>query len=239
LALARAVLRGVPLQAICFCRYLVEIGSGWRSDDFNAHDFVHAIKDHDIRGYAYVPLRGEWQRFDNSNRQVVVEWFGTMVADYFRGERLRITPPLAAFVPIPGSRFDTSCRDYPRTTALAEAVARALGHAAVEDIFRWKTVMPSANAFGGTRDPHALFENLSMLRPSSHSEVVLLDDVLTSGGHIQACAARLREVGVDVTRAVCAACSSTIRPAAPFEPHVVEIPDWAPPQHSVLVSGDL
>jgi hypothetical protein len=223
------VLRGVLVQAICFCRYLVEIGSDWRGDDFNAHDFVHAIKDRDIRGYAYLPLRGGWRRFDNSNRQAVVEWFGTMVADYFRSEHLEMTP-LASLVPIPGSRFDTRRRDCPRTTALAEAVARALGQTAVEDIFRWKTVMPSASAFGGTRDPHALFENLSMLRPLRHGEVVLLDDVLTSGGHIQACAARLREAGVEVTRAVCAARSSAIRPAAPFEPHVVEIADWAPPR---------
>lgn len=202
------------MQVICFCTYLTEIGSAWRPDDFNAHDFIHAIKDRNINGYAYVPVRGKWHRFDNANRQEVVGWFATMVADYVRAER---HDAHVALVPVPGSKCDVHFVGQPRTVILAAAIARALDEEpTVRDVLRWKAAMPSANAQGGTRNPQVLLHNLAVTGTVRGAAVVLIDDVLTSGGHLQACAALLRQHGANVRMALCAGRADETQPADPF-----------------------
>lgn len=76
----------MPLPVVCFSTYLTSTdGVTWRADDYNARDFILAIKDRDVAGYASVLCRGTWRRFENGNRQDVVRWFGEIVAGYFDG----------------------------------------------------------------------------------------------------------------------------------------------------------
>jgi adenine/guanine phosphoribosyltransferase-like PRPP-binding protein len=213
------------LEVVCFCTYLTDIGSGWRPDDYNAHDFIHAIKDRNLNGYAMIPLRGKRLRVDNSNRQDVVDWFAAMVVDYFKEHHL---PRNVALVPVPGSKCDVTFTGKPRTTILAEAIAQELSGATVRDVLRWKTAMPSANAQGGTRDAAILFANLLLGGSVDGASVVLVDDVLTSGGHLQACAARLREKRARVRRAVCAGRADAAQPKEPFAVRTEEVDDFEP-----------
>lgn len=213
------------MQAVCFCTYLTEIGSGWRSADYDAHDFIHAIKDREINGYAYVLVAGKRLRFDNANRQDVVGWFAKMVADYFAAQKLATNVVL---VSVPGSKNDLKCAGTPRTTVLASAIATTLKNATVRDVLRWKAAMPSANAQGGTRDPNVLFKNLAITGSVGGANVVLVDDVLTSGGHAQACAALVRQKGGKVLRMLCAGRADDTQVDDPFAVRVEEVADFEP-----------
>ena len=60
----------MPLPVISFSTYLTSAdGVAWRPDDYNARDFVLAIKGKEIAGYAFVRCQGSWRRFENTNRK--------------------------------------------------------------------------------------------------------------------------------------------------------------------------
>jgi hypothetical protein len=61
---------------------------------------------------------------------------------------------------------------------------------------------------------------------------VLVDDVVTSGGHLRACAAFLHNHGARVERAICAARSDHDPPDDPFGRRVDELPDFDMPTPS-------
>lgn len=104
---------------------------------------------------------------------------------------------------------------HPRPT-LADLLRQADGDASasetkathgafVDDVLRWIEPMPSAHQGDGPRDPATLYRNLRVIRKPRKADVyVLIDDVVTSSGHIRACAARVRQHGVPVKLAICA-----------------------------------
>jgi hypothetical protein len=58
--------RLMALQVVSFATYLTNSdGVIWRRDDYNARDFVLAIKDRDVCEDAFVRCRGQWRRFEN------------------------------------------------------------------------------------------------------------------------------------------------------------------------------
>jgi predicted amidophosphoribosyltransferase len=214
----------MALRVVCFSTYRTSIAGGWRGIDYDAHDFIDAIKDRDISGYSNVPLRGKWHRFDNTNRQDVIGWFAAMVPDYFTANPV---DGLIVLVPVPGSKIDVRSAGTPRTAQLAEAIAAAMdAPVAVADVLRQKAPIPSANEEGGTRDEAELLENLVLMDAVKELPVVLVDDVLTSGGHLKACAAMLREAGADVLMAVVAGRADGAQVPDPFAIRTEDIPDY-------------
>jgi adenine/guanine phosphoribosyltransferase-like PRPP-binding protein len=111
-----------------------------------------------------------------------------------------------ALVPIPDSRSGLEDAVAPRTLGMATALAARLGsQAIVADILRWSQAMPSAHQAGGTRDPASLYQKarLSGIVPRDR-RLMLIDDVLASGGHLRATAAFLTDHGALVAGAICA-----------------------------------
>jgi predicted amidophosphoribosyltransferase len=64
------------------------------------------------------------------------------------------------------------------------------------DALRWKKPVESATT-GGPRHAHILAQHLYVTRSlDKAAQYVLIDNVTTSGGHLKACAAILRQAGV-------------------------------------------
>jgi hypothetical protein len=220
------------LQVVSCCTYLTGVEFPWRRGDYDAHDFVFAIKAKDINGYANVPVRGARRHLENANRDDALKWFGQMIGDVAGEYDLLRT---VALVPVPNSRSVVGCEEPPRTAALAKALATELnakvtGDALVFDVFRWVEPLLSAHAAHGTRDPRELFVKLRVIGSLGGfrgRRVVLVDDVLTSGGHLQAAVARLAQCGHLVELALVGGRAVDTRVGDPFEIRVDEVPDFA------------
>ena len=216
----------IPLKVYCFCTYLTNIGGGeWRSQDWNAHDFIHALKGRQFNGYAQIPVSGRRRKLDNTNLDEAIDWFGVMVADYLEKEGIRNPSQL---VPVPNSDSVANAGP-PRTACLARAIGKRLTNAnQIADVLRFERKMPSASQRGGTRDPEELYKRLVITNDVSRSPYVLVDDVLASGGHLKACAARLRRAGAKVSMAFCAGRASDEQPDDPFAVRVEMLDDFIP-----------
>ena len=141
----------MPLQVVCFCTYRTSVTVGWNGSDYDAHDFIDAIKNRDINKHSWLTVRGTPRKFDNTNRQQVVTWFGQMAADHLKANGP--APPLA-LVPLPSSKADIMFKGVNRTTSLASAIALEFGEGAgLADVLRFNEPLPSANEEGGTVPP--------------------------------------------------------------------------------------
>jgi hypothetical protein len=217
----------MPLSVVSFSTYLTTVeGLTWRPHDYDARDFVHAIKDFDIAGFAFVRRRDTWHQFENASRHEVLDWFAEMVADHF--ERSPLGGPFA-LVPVPGSKADLGFEGTPRTAVIAMVVAGQLASArGVRDVLRWDAPSPAARLAGGVRDAAWLYDKLHLTAPMRGERVVLIDDVVTTGGHLRACTAKLRSDGAEVLLAICAGRADSAQVADPFAVRSEELDDFWP-----------
>lgn len=210
-----------------FCSYLTNVNSPWRPEDFDAYKFVHALKGHQLRGYAKIPVRGSTKRLNGTNIDSAIGWFADMATDFLTGQRA-----LKKFmlVPIPNSSSTVRGGAKPRTVKLADALAARIGERAkVLDCLRWKKNLGSASAEGGPRDAKTLYENLQVTEKFVEgTEIVLVDDVMTSGGHFQAATARLRGHGAVVRFAVCGGRTTKLQEKRAFSVEEEPLEDFAP-----------
>lgn len=194
-----------PISAISFVTYRTSTVPPWTQDDYRASKFIKAIKGKPVRGYADLPIPGLGTvHLTQDNAADASDWFGRRVAHHINWSNV----PLPWFVPIPNSGCDLVCELPPRTLALATAAAHHFGAGArVSDPLRWVEPMPSSHQSGGTRDPALLLAKLRFRiehLPHPGAYVVLVDDVLTTGGHVRAATALLRGLGHPVRVAVVA-----------------------------------
>ena len=84
---------------------------------------------------------------------------------------------------------------------------------------------------GGPRDPLVLYPALRLPNKwaASARPYVLVDDVMTSGGHIRACAAILRSQGADVRLAVCGAKAEQLFAGDPYKERIETYEDFDMP----------
>jgi hypothetical protein len=219
----------MPLRTISLFTYRTK-GGGWTASQLGVLRFVQALKKKDLDGSAEVLIKGvePKRRLTAQNASDAFDWFAEMVVPLLREE---LATTRVVLVPIP----DCSCTEdvtASRTSALATAVARRAGAVVVSDILRWRRRMPPSRSGQGSRDPISIYQNLRLRSgggPVSRP-YVLVDDVVTSGSHLRACAAFLHNHGASVERAICAARSDPDPPDDPFQRRIDELPDFAMPK---------
>jgi hypothetical protein len=193
----------MPISTYTFCTYFTafdSISGRASGPTYDALDFVKATKgkaSFASHRYATVPVCGEKRRLDSTNVAKAVGWFGEIVAGWLANVP---RPRPLLLVPVPSSKATSP--DLIRGSApfrIATAIAACLGNAEVEVLLWNEREVPSAHEEGGSRDPNVIFANLRGVASAKRGvDVILVDDVYTLGGHIQAAEAKLRQLGMNV-----------------------------------------
>jgi predicted amidophosphoribosyltransferase len=112
-------------------------------------------------------------------------------------------------IPVPNSSCVATSSVKPHTRKLAKAICDTLEDGSkVLDCLRWKKNLGSASEECGPREAEILYGNLTILEDQlknldEDANVLLVDDVTTSGGHLKACAAKLKKAGISVDLSLC------------------------------------
>lgn len=215
----------MPTLVHCCYTHRTTLGApAWSNDQYCVSKFKSALKDKPVRGYAHlVVVPGEPKRLLNAaNAAAAFAWFGEMSVAWL-DERLVSDPVI---MPIPGSQCTLNTSES-RTRRLADALQRRAG-GDVLDVLRFNRASESTRN-GGSRDPEDIYPMYRLLDgvPSGRP-IVLVDDVLTSGGHIRAAVAYLTRKGVtspEIT-ACCGVSAEQAPSATPFERKVRELDDY-------------
>lgn len=219
----------MALTVISMATYLTRKDGGWRDEDYNASKFIKLIKGKAINKWGSMPSRaGPQVRFDGTSRAAVIACFAQSMCDHLVANNH--CNGQMALVPVPSSDavHGATFTRYP-ARELAVALKAELVRKGISvkgtDVLRWKTPKLPSHA-GGSRDGEFLYDNLTVVGPvQAGVRYVLVDDVYTGGGHLQASKRRLVEAGANVDLAVCAGKSSQTKPPSAFDFTTAQLAD--------------
>jgi hypothetical protein len=228
----------MPLT-VCSCVTYCPAYGAKTQDRWAALHFVNAVKRTPVGGFAQLRLpSGKTVTINRDTASAAPEWFAQFAVNALPWRD--VLP--CGLVPIPNSGCHLSSADPPRTLALAEALASEIGpDAAALDLLRWVRPMAKAHRADGTRDPQVLYGRLRVRDrtwPLGGQRLVLVDDVIATGGHIRAAAAFLSDSGAHVMHAICAArandalnaAESALAASVLVLPDFDSDPDWLLPE---------
>lgn len=204
------------LRVVTFCAYCT-CGAYRNEDSWHAMKLVKAIKGDPVNGYAQVPvpIGSSRRRLTQENRGEAFGWFGEMAAQMVPDGNL-------VYIPFPSSKAITIAEVQSGPTfRLARALA-SRRRAPIIPSLRWRRPMPSSHREGGTRDPRVLMKEL-VVGEVPTVPAVLIDDVHTTGGHLQAAEAALRRSGCVSVLALCLARTELSEPEEAFEVREYEL----------------
>ncbi len=189
----------------------------WNDDEHVAHKFIQILKGEPANGYAWLTKPGGSKvKISSALAHVAFDAWASWAAT----RAVSIYPRGAYLVPIPSASCLSIGSDQ-KGQVLASAVAeRALGFTAI-DALHWKKELVKASK-GGPRDEATLFGNVRVLTGLPNHPVILIDDVVTGGGHALACAKALRWAGHEVQHVIAAARTVKQPPAG----GMFNIPSW-------------
>jgi hypothetical protein len=223
----------MPIRTICFYTYRSKHDRGWTDPELGVLRFVRAIKQEPLAtepgqdDFGAVLVNGTEPKRElrQANAGDAFDWFAEMAVERIQEELGTLK---VALVPIPHSAC-TQGVAAPRTLVLAEAIVERSGTAMVVDALRWTEPMVPAHR-GGPREPSLLYPKLWL--PPAWTALdrpyVLIDDVATSGGHVRACAARLKARGAKIPLAICGARAEQYFSGDPYEERVEDHDDFVP-----------
>lgn len=197
-----------------------------RAEDYTSLMVVKAVKGRDPGGRrTTLTFAGTSYTFGPGLPGPAVDLWTAWAADRLAG----IVPDgRVVLVPVPNRHaVSGSAADFP-TAQLAHRIAAAVGRRAkVATELWWDQEMEPASE-GGPRFARHLHPHLVAQRSYVQGPRVLVDDVLTSGGHLRASAAKLREIGHELQFAICCGRTCHQQLENPFVVPVEELDDFDP-----------
>lgn len=179
------------LPYVSWCNHLTEVGCKWRRVDYDARAFVRGLKQEEFKGYLDVRLQGKNRRFDHGNIEELVRTILPLMGAKLRDD---IGAPIS-IVPIPNSGMAQGYSGPFRSVELAGLIAKGYGDgASVVDAIVWDAPRAKAHLGHDYRHPD-LYEPHMVLNAEPKAQVVLFDDVLTSGSQMVAAARMLTKKG--------------------------------------------
>lgn len=162
-----------------------------RSSDYNSTHMVKAVKGLSLNASAYtdVTIDGKAVRIVEANKDRAIEWHATWaaskIAELGAGRKI--------LVPVPSSKTVAASPETFRTMQIANAIAERVPNSLVLSTLRFIEAKPSSREDGGSRDPKILYPNLTLIKAIPLGKIILVDDVMTSGGHFIAAAWKLAD----------------------------------------------
>lgn len=190
-----------------FCSYLVSTQCQWRDEDYAAHYYAIMCKgDADKLASIKTTARNLPIGFGGTSTKVVKNsegvarvrrHFGAWAGDMIRAAGF--THP--TIIPIPNSHVTRDVAQF-RTMEIAQAIAGGFGQeATARSSVRFQLAMAKSH-LGGTRDVDTIARNMLVEPNFKADEIVLVDDILTSGAHLKAAKRVLQAAGMNVERAI-------------------------------------
>jgi hypothetical protein len=210
-------------------QYLTEQVEQMRDKDYTSLSIAKAVKGRNPGGAnKSLKLDGKVYNFGPGSPDGAVELWTAWAS---RLLRTTMDPPnhRLVIIPVPNSHATVCGNADFRTWELARLIAEQLGdNVTALDELRWTEVMPKSSE-GGPRQAYDLYPKLHCeLKTDANIERFLIDDVMTSGGHLQASAARIRNSGASVESALVCGRTKHIQVSNPFAMPVEELADYDP-----------
>lgn len=195
--------------------YRSEVGTKWRPADYDVRNLVKSLKGEPFKGYSDVQFDGKSYRITAADNTPAYDlwsrWAAARLAKLHQGKMI--------VVPVPASDQVKYTQDTCPVRMASKVAALLPQQVVVGNLLRHKAKQPKAHTEGGTRDPDLIQMTLECRVTPADTKlpVVLIDDVMTTGGHLIAAARVLRERGVNVENVLVAGRAKREAVANPYK----------------------
>jgi predicted amidophosphoribosyltransferase len=160
-----------------------------------------------------VQIGGRQVKIVESNKDSAMDWFAAWAAERINA----LGTSRKIIVPIPSSKTTLVSQPTFRTALIAQKIAALCKAATTFPSLRFFAERLNSREEGGSRDASELYKDLSLVATMPAGQLILVDDVLTGGGHLKAAAWTLEDAGGVVEQAVCCGRSLETQLEDPFE----------------------
>jgi phosphoribosylpyrophosphate synthetase len=197
-----------------FGAYLTVLTGGRRREDLQMSSVVKIIKKDatTVRASDMTDIDGMPVRLIDGNRADVLRMFGKWGARRLR----QLGANDAVLVGVPGSSHTAANGNF-TAGRMAAAVAQHGAFQADPMLYFTQAMRPAHEGNRQARDINFLTGVLACTHQTLTGQIVLVDDVVTTGAHMVACARKLRALGATVSLALCAARTVKVQVPNPLD----------------------
>jgi hypothetical protein len=186
------------LQSACQAQYLTRDVAGMRRADYDSTHLVKAVKGLELNPKAWVMIDGTNCKIVESNKDQAIKWFASWAA----AKIIALGAQPKVLIPIPSSKTIVASPEDFRTFKIAQEIAARVPKATATSLLRFIEPRPSSREEGGSRDPEVLYSNMILTGAIPAGQIILIDDIMTSGGHFIASSWELDDHGRDAKLAL-------------------------------------